>query len=198
MEYYTNSNHFVGQRIGRGIGTTAHWSKFQPDNLVVFIHGFTGTAEGTWMDVASEIREDNEFKATDCLFVGYDSTRSRALISARLVGSIIKDFVLKPEVLANRHLYYMRRRPPFKYKKVIVICHSLGAALMRRIAIDFCRERNEELQEIELVLFAPAHKGASLHTLSEDIVSRGFGGGVLAWFRNVFYFKKQVLLDLSA
>lgn len=197
MEYYTESNHFIGRRIGRGLGTTAHWSKQVPDTLIVFIHGFTGTAEGTWFDVASELRSDADFASTDILFVGYDSTKSRALISARHVGKLLRDFVTSPEVQANTHLYFTRRRPKFRYKKVLVVCHSLGAALMRRVAVDFAQEQSPDLDNIELVLFAPAHNGASLHTLSEDIVTRGLGGGLLAWLRNIFTFKKQVLLDLN-
>lgn len=197
MDYYTDSNHFIGRRIGRGLGTTAHWSKGVPDTLIVFIHGFSGTAEGTWFDVTSELRSDADFASTDILFVGYDSTKSRALISARLIGRVLRDFVTSPDVQANTHLYFTRQRPKFQYRKVLVVCHSLGAALMRRIAVDFAREQSQDLNNIELVLFAPAHKGASLHSLSEDIITRGLGGGLLAWCRNIFNFKKQVLLDLS-
>ena len=197
MKYYTESNHFIGRRIGRGMGTTAHWAKGLPDSLIVFIHGFTGTAEGTWFDVASELRDDAAFASTDVLFVGYDSTRSRALISARLIGKILKDFVISPDVQANTHLYFTMKRPKFQYKKVLVVCHSLGAALMRRIAVDFAREQSPELDSIELVLFAPAHKGASLHSLFEDLITRGLGGGLLAWGRNILNLKKQVLFDLS-
>ncbi len=197
MEYYTESNHFIGRRIGRGLGTTAHWSKALPDHLIVFIHGFTGTAEGTWFDVASELRDDVAFKHTDVLFIGYDSTKSRALISARLIGGILREFITSPGDQANKHLYFIKRRPDFRYKRVLIVCHSLGAALMRRIAVDLAQRQSQEFDDIEIVLFAPAHKGASLHTLSEDIISRGFGGSLLAWFRNLFNFRKQVLLDLS-
>lgn len=109
MNYYTESNHFIVRRIGRGLGTTAHWAKGLPDSLIVFIHGFTGTAEGTWFDVASELRDDAEFASTDLLFVGYDSTRSRALISARLIGKILKDFVISPDIQANTHLYFIKK-----------------------------------------------------------------------------------------
>lgn len=68
---------------------------------------------------------------------------------------------------------------------------------MRRIAVDFAQEKSPKLNDIEIVLFAPAHKGASLHSLSEDIITRGIGGGLLAWARNIFNFRRQVLLDLS-
>jgi hypothetical protein len=173
-----------------------HLCKSQPENLIVFIHGFSGTAEGTWMDIASELRSDSLFRSTDFLFIGYDSTRSRVLISARLVGDILQSFVLSPWEQANLLFHYMTPRLLFENCKVIVICHSLGAALMRRIAIDFSRSQIDKLANIELVLFAPAHKGASIQQLLEDIVTRGLGGGLLAWARNITNLRKQALIDL--
>lgn len=197
MDLYTSANHFVVRRIGLGRGTTAHWTKRRPKNLIIFVHGFSGTAEGTWLDVAAELRSRDEFRETDILFVGYNSLKSRALISARLVGEIIKDFVESPEKLFNKHMYYIAKRSASEYDQVTILCHSLGAAIMRRVAVDFVKSSNIRLSNVHLVLFAPAHKGATMHSYLENIARRGRGAGFLPLIRNVLFWRRQVFHDLG-
>lgn len=187
-------NHYITSRIDFGVGSTGHWCVRQPEKLVIFIHGFTGAAESTWHEFPMQFREEAKFSEADVLFLGYNSMRSRALPAARLLLKFIVDLIKNPHQVANRHIYYDTPRTSFSYKKILIVGHSLGGALIRQIAIDlYDTDPNDQLP-IKIVLFAPAHKGSNMLNLLRNYFSVG------AFFRSIKLFsliRHPILQDLT-
>jgi pimeloyl-ACP methyl ester carboxylesterase len=136
------------------------------------------------------------------MFIGYDSLKGRAIIHARKMLSFLAEVISQPQNFSNERLYDLCKRPSFKYEKVIVVGHSLGGALLRRMAIDSHAPAHTEWQSVgpqisHMLLFAPAHKGSNALHLFEQTQLQGNLGGPLSVLRSWIQFKVSVLQDLK-
>jgi pimeloyl-ACP methyl ester carboxylesterase len=193
LEGRAMSNHYCLGRIDFGVGSSAFWCLDTPGTLVVFLHGFTGAAEATWHNASAYIRRDALFSSADVLFLGYDSVRSRARVISRWVLDLFRKLLAEPAEFSNRYIYYGAQRQPFIYDRVVVVAHSLGGAIMRQVALDLARANDAYADHIQLLLFAPAHKGSNaLHNAGGMMV----GHGILAALRCGLLYKAPILEDL--
>lgn len=72
------TNHTTSIEIKHGINTQGFFSFDNPDNLLIFVHGFGGNSIGTWNTFHSSLIFDNDFKKSDIIFYGYDTFRGQA------------------------------------------------------------------------------------------------------------------------
>jgi hypothetical protein len=63
------------------------------------------------------------------------------------------------------------RASEFRYREIIVICHSLGAVIVRFAILQAHDAGRTWISRLKLVLFAPAHMGASVVTLALSVIS---------------------------
>lgn len=166
--------------LSYGKNTSAFLTLGNPEKLVVFIHGFNGTASGTWGDFPELIRSNNHFANSDVIFYGYDSLKGQANISA----SLFYDFL--NQVLENspNDLSFERHNinDNLRYSKVLIVAHSLGAIVTRRALLNANIDGKQWLSICQMVLFAPAHLGALIPSLlleclqgiSQLVVAFGF------------------------
>ncbi|HEV7319037.1 MAG TPA: hypothetical protein VGO04_10560 [Ensifer sp.] len=188
------SNHYCLGRIDFGVGSCACWCVDPPRNLVVFLHGFTGAAVATWHDISANIRREGLFGDADIVFLGYDSLSSRAGPMSGLIYQFLEEFLADPASFSNRYLYYARaKRAPFAYERVLVVAHSLGGALIRQAAARLAADNNPYTDRLQLLLFAPAHKGSNtLSNVNAAIAS----GSIMAALKVGLFRRVPILEDL--
>jgi triacylglycerol esterase/lipase EstA (alpha/beta hydrolase family) len=153
-----------------GLDSRAYWA-FEPEGvLLVFVHGFKGTAQATWMEFPRRLDANQKCRGCDLVFYGYDGVRTRASISAGNFRKFMNQLCTGP-AFANRYLHPSVHRPNgLQYKKVVLVGHSLGSIVIRQALLDAHLRREVWGQEIETILFAPAHSGANVSRLLGETV----------------------------
>lgn len=157
----------------------AYFLRKSPENLIVFVHGFGGSADETWEGFPTLLVN---FPNSDVIFYGYDSLRTQATNSAVRFYNFLDEavsFGLKTPIkreLKNGH----------QYKKIVLVAHSLGSIIVRRALLNANGEKKKWVNRCKMALFAPAHKGARILKLVFDALpSLGqiVAGAVLIKFR---------------
>lgn len=150
-------SHFPPEFLNEGKNSTAYYSKSDPQNLIVFVHGFSGAAVGTWSDFPSLIPKNNKFNDCDILYYGYRSTQGQAYNQ----GQDFFNFLGKHATKTSISL----RLNTFSYRKIIIVAHSLGAVVSRYAMLRAILNNEPWRAKCRLMFFAPAHHGARIQNL---------------------------------
>jgi len=178
-------NHTPPIFLSEGKDSTAFYSLKKPDKLVVFVHGFQGTSIGTWNNFSKLTTEDQDFSTTDILYYGYDSLNGQAYDQSLEFLKFLNRYSTPDTQKLTLH-------SPGKYKKIIIVAHSLGALVVRYALLDAIKDSYPWRNLCKLVLFAPAHNGARIQNLvmmSLPSFTKVIGG--------IAMFFKPILHDLS-
>lgn len=145
----------------------------QPNRkAVLFIHGFTGDAIKTWSDFHLLLPECANCKGRDLYFYGYDGLRAEMTASAALFRSFLDRLFTNTPQFVNANLSEAAQRPDaFGYDELLIAAHSLGAVITRRALLDATRLASAWTAKTKLVLYAPAHRGASVTDLALEVAS---------------------------
>ena len=155
------------------------------ERAVIFVHGLDGSARATWADFLSLI--DNQrtasqwWEASDLYFYHYrwDSIFRQVPENAMALWNFAHRIFRAPETLLSTSGNAVR--PGFEYKKLVLVGHSEGGLLVRKIILEDASQdgRLEDYEEArhdgqtpepapqgllmaELRLFAPAIAGELL------------------------------------
>lgn len=176
--------HSPPQIVGPGRRSLAFWADKPNGSVLVFVHGFNGRSVSSWLQFPSHLPAQPAWAAADLIFFGYDGRYAPVMASAPILAEFL-DEVMSGRVRLNipltDRLGNSELRP---YKRLFLVGHSLGAVVARRALLEARRPaRREWLSRTQLVLFAPAHRGADVASLVlEGLV--GFpvaGRGLAAW-----------------
>jgi pimeloyl-ACP methyl ester carboxylesterase len=145
------------------------------DIAVVFVHGFLGDAEGTWLNfqgmVDTHTSEWEEWSKSDMFFFPYASFRKNITDSAADLVSFLRTMYPspRPELFAIDRNLPLLPKPladldlkPRSYKHLILVGHSQGALIIRRALILIWQDEDgsplqkSQLLAAKLALFAPA------------------------------------------
>lgn len=121
----------------------------------------------------------------DIVFYGYESTRARALSSANMLRQFIDDFATSRRERSGEQ----------SYRDVLVVAHSLGALIARQCVLDALRERLPWASRTRLLLFGPAHRGASVVALGKELLAGVGSWGAAA--AALFNYRAPALQDLD-
>jgi len=178
-----------------GYGSIGHWARNPSGRIIVFIHGFGGQATETWKEMAERVCESKAFADEDIVFLGYESRRSRAQVSAARIFAFLDALSDKPsEVLRNSMGGLPLRPDDFRFSEFVLIGHSLGGALCRRVVLDGHLNRREWAAKARVMVFAPAHLGANVVNLAQSALFTFPLGGFLA---SAAKFRNPSLQDLE-
>jgi len=156
-------NHTPPIFLTEGVHSTAFLTIHPPKILVVFVHGFNGKSVETWGKFPELIRNNSDFINADVVFYGYESLKAQANNSAlRFYNSLLKFTDNSPNEWGI-HRDFVKQ--DFKYSKILIVAHSLGAIVVRRALLLAQSETKNWLKNCEMVLFAPAHRGARIQKL---------------------------------
>jgi len=145
----------------------------QPNRTgILFIHGFSGDAIKTWSDFHELLPGSAKCSGSDIFFYGYDGLRAEMNSSA----AIFREFL--DRLFGETKTFLAINLPPsaqrvadFKYDKLIIVAHSLGAVISRRALLDATRINSVWVTKTKLILYAPAHKGARVAELAIEVAS---------------------------
>jgi pimeloyl-ACP methyl ester carboxylesterase len=165
------------------------------DHLIIFVHGFNGSACGTWMQFPDRIVGNPIFQGSDVVYFGYDGLRQQAQDSANIFYDYIDELISNPlDGVQEFILPLLERKKPFSYKRITLVGHSLGAVIIRLAMLTAHKERKPWLELCELVFYAPAHMGSRITQLvSETLLGLPYVagvGGIAKW-------RLKVLNDLE-
>jgi pimeloyl-ACP methyl ester carboxylesterase len=150
------------------------------DTAIVFVHGWGGSAEGTWAEFPSAIRAMPEAAQADAFFLNYPSRKLSVAVCAGETKEFVHDLLRVPGAnVVNLSLPddVTPRALAWRYARLVLVGHSMGAVVIRRALLDMDRAlapdglTPAEASGIRLLLFAPAHRGSSL----PDLVASGLG-----------------------
>jgi pimeloyl-ACP methyl ester carboxylesterase len=181
-------SHYLPASVHYGTGTVAYWSTSPPTGLLVFVHGFGGSATKTWRKFPALLPEEAASSAFDVVYFGYDSMRKRSRYSALELYRFLDRMALVPVSVANSSLPVGCKRADFRYKKIVIVAHSLGAVVARQALVEACQNEAAWQERTSLVLFAPAHMGAHVVALAQD---------AFPFFGPLLMFRWQSLIDLK-
>ena len=145
------------------------------DSALVLSWG--GHATSTWEDFQADFRELPEARRTDALFLGYPSRTHTVAFCAAALRKFLTDLLENPaELILNPSMPPTARHRPtaFRYEKMILCAHSMGAVIVRRAIIDLDGMKKlgrSGAPTIRMLLFAPAHKGSNVALMAIS----GFG-----------------------
>ena len=139
---------------------------------VLFIHGFSGDAIETWSDFHLLLPATHPCQGRDLFFYGYDGLRAEMTASASLFRDFLDRLFRETARYVNDNLPPAAGRPPgFSYDGLAIVAHSLGAVITRRALLDATRMRLSWPSKTKMVLYAPAHMGASVADLALEVAS---------------------------
>ncbi len=117
------------------------------------------------------ISESSRGASVDFYFFDYDSLKLTTSFAAALLRQFLDALLSDPaDKLINPALADHRvacRDASFRYKRLVICAHSLGAVISRRALLDM-EARSTGLfcgLNLRVLLFAPAHKGTDLVAL---------------------------------
>jgi len=182
MQYHT-----LPIPISAGHKTQGFFALNGPKNLVVFVHGFLGSAIDTWCNFQEYIIDTDKFKETDVVFYGYKSLRMQTNNQAL----ILMDFLNKIQQPVTNG-FIPASFPERNYEKIVFVAHSLGSIIVRRALLNANQQNEDWLNKIRMVLFAPAHNGARAAALAKEA-----GGLILGVAAYIARYKYPVLDELD-
>lgn len=189
--------HFIPKPLDRGRKSEAIWAIRPAGAAIVFVHGFGGEAVGTWNEFQKLLPRQDACAGHDLVFFGYDGLYTQANASADVLRRFLGELFDRPARLINPALDPSVRRPDdFAYRSVLLVAHSLGAVICRRALLNAGRQGEPWVSRTSMVLFAPAHMGATnVIELGAQVVGviPGIGRLLAQWGK----FKYKPLQDLE-
>jgi pimeloyl-ACP methyl ester carboxylesterase len=117
----------------------------------------------TWLGFPSLLLCNNDYSGYDFIFYGYDGQHTRLLYSSYHLYEFLNDLINDPLTTINGSLpKFFERDDPFYYNTVILVAHSLGAAVSRQALLYVHEDRASWASNTRLILFAPADRGADI------------------------------------
>lgn len=177
--------HVFTDRISLGTDTAAFWS-VNPTRrtLIVFVHGFGSNAVSSWSEFDSSFLSNKKVRGCDLLFYGYNSLNTP---TQQLADSLLQDLNAlnaKPHFYANAAAPGIGRSNRFKYDRIVVVAHSLGAVVARAAVLRATVHHKKWARNCSLVFFAPAYNGAKALVIGQLLfggIQSGLQMAVPAW-----------------
>lgn len=167
----SNPNHTEALELIPDQGHIAYLSTQKTERIIIFIHGFSGSASTTWLNFPGILCNDALFDATDLIFYDYQSLKYSASDHAGDFYDFLKDHILTDSSTAYLVRAIRRRGLTIRdYKQIIFVAHSLGAIVLREAMLTANDQQMQWLDKTKMILFAPAHLGAHIKPLLFELM----------------------------
>ena len=127
------------------------WVRRSPSskNLVLFAHGFNGSAVDTWVNFPKLIESDPDLISYECCFWGYPAKIDPANFLKRLVWSDNPDLDT-----VGRGLRTFLDETSKNYGKIVLVAHSMGGLVLQLFLLGEirrgCRDHLDRITEVVL------------------------------------------------
>jgi pimeloyl-ACP methyl ester carboxylesterase len=154
-----NSTHHLPVPLpDHGKQTAIFCSVGESRNLVVFVHGFGGKSQKTWSAFESLLLPQG--LNADIIFYGYHGFLEHIQPNAGLLDETIDEIASRPTRFLATHAPHVVRGPGWRgYDRIVLVAHSMGAIVSRRALLVALKAKRKWVEQVRLVLFAPAHTG---------------------------------------
>ena len=106
QSHYTPQDLDCGDETGR-----AYWATEPNGRLIVFVHGFNGSATETWMQFPSMLQGARPCHGTDVVFYEYETLQKQLYLSGGLLRQFLGDLIADPAAVINNTLDPAAARP---------------------------------------------------------------------------------------
>jgi pimeloyl-ACP methyl ester carboxylesterase len=162
---------------------------------VLFVHGYGGDALGTWARFHEMLPDEAQCAHHDLFFYDYDGLFGNMDTSSGTFRKLLDLLFENPAAVINLSLPLPIYRPKdFAYDRIVLVAHSLGAAIVRKALLSAWRDKAEWNGKTKLILFAPAHKGASVARIAEQAIG---GFRFLPLIAGLWKFKSPLVDELT-
>jgi pimeloyl-ACP methyl ester carboxylesterase len=147
----------------QGRKTYVHWTKTPNHKALIFIHGFRGHPITTWSEFKPLLLQDPFYWDYDLFFYNYDSQFTVAQTSGYFLEKLLDEIYETPLALIKEsgpRNELERRKKDFKYQKITLVAHSLGAVVSREAQLQAAKHNHKWVELSSLIFYAPAHNGA--------------------------------------
>lgn len=179
-------------RVDHPAGWWMYPASTTASRLIVFVHGFGGSAISTWKNFADYHRLGPWWMASDLLFVGYDSRRDGIKgVADRLRRNLPRFYPTPFQPAMTLDGISVREDTTSPYQELIVVGHSLGGLIVRHALVEEADEwinagrttAKPLLLDSALRLFSPASAGFRAAGLFGAARASGFWPAVDIYLR---------------
>ena len=123
------------------------------ETAIVFVHGLGGKPTETWLDfqtlVDSTPEDSNFWSESDLFFYTYDSTKTPVRRNAQILGEFVVEAWYGELHRKSRLVIRLRDEPitTHRYRHLILVGHSLGGVLIRRLILDEFERLKRNLED---------------------------------------------------
>lgn len=161
---------------------------------MVFVHGFGGSATGTWREFPSSGQVAEWWQESDMLFVGYESTKdSIPAVASRLRLNLDQFYPTPFQTAMVVGGASARVDTTAEYQELVLVGHSLGGLVARRALVDAAQtwiddhdgipQERPKILDAQLRLFSPANAGFRAAGLLGAIMALGPFGAIDSFLR---------------
>jgi pimeloyl-ACP methyl ester carboxylesterase len=113
------------------------------ERLIVFVHGYLGSARQTWGDFAIDPPSDDWWLGSDLVFAEYNWYKSSvSSLADDLLQAIEATFPRVPGGWATEKGSGPRRNPEQPYRELVLVGHSLGGLVIRHAIASAAKKAN--------------------------------------------------------
>jgi len=139
--------------------TVESWERDKGNNLLLFVHGFSGESKGTFGDIPQMLQSDSKFDGWAMKPLGYSP-----IVQPKL-GKDIWGAILDVDKIAS----FLKTSIKYKFKKydrIAIVAHSLGGLVAQKAILSL---ETEDLNRIShLIMFGTPSNGISAEILSKQ------------------------------
>ncbi len=147
MGQRTQHTHVTLPQQGKCFALLSNAAEAEVKRAVIFVHGFNGSAQGTWTDFLSLVDDpavsSGWWDPSDLFFFHYqwDSIFRQLTNNTLKIYKFVESIFPRPEIIGRAHAY---RSEHFEYEELTLVGHSEGGLLLRKVIIE-ATERDSTL-----------------------------------------------------
>jgi len=139
--------------------TTESWERDEGNNLLLFVHGFSGESKGTFGKIPTMLQSDSNFDGWAMKPLGYSP-----IVQPKL-GKDIWGAILDVDKIAG----FLKTSIQYKFKKydrIAIVAHSLGGLVVQKAILGLDDDNRNRISH--LIMFGTPSNGISPEVLTKQ------------------------------
>jgi pimeloyl-ACP methyl ester carboxylesterase len=147
------------QNITPKSSNTESWERSEGNNLLLFLHGFSGESKGTFGNIPNMLQSDSNFDGWAMKPLGYSP-----IVQPKL-GKDIWGAILDVDKIAG----FLKTSIKYKFKdydRIAIVAHSLGGLVAQKAILGLDQENRNRISH--LIMFGTPSNGISPEVLTKQ------------------------------
>ena len=155
-------SHFGASQLAIFPGSYVIRSKAKPSRAIVFVHGFNGCPTKTWESYHDLLANDPRFRDANLYYYSYDSLHTGLDLAVQELSAFLTHIHASGD-----------------FEELICVGHSLGGLMLRLAIVRAWKAKERWVDNVRMLLVAPAQCGARISQLILSSVGAGLQGIIL-------------------